>query len=159
MYSKIHFEIFFIMSIYFLKEGETTFLATQHFKLLLRIKKSTQNIWFFNNCLKYNLILNYIRLKTNNSNSSAKKALISGSRRWLKEDRKIEYNKRDVSSVYLDVVHSELIFRLRTDSFDKLGGKVRGDLQFYIHKKVVRQRRKLRYLRLRKRIIIEPVVF
>ena len=94
------------------KEAPTSFLANQYFKFLLRVKVVTQNIWFFNYCLNHSLTLKYMKLKSANTSSSASKGIVSGIIRCIKEDRKIQYNKRDIANIYLKVVHTELLFRL-----------------------------------------------
>ena len=83
-----------------------------------------------------------MKLKTENKSASAIRAIKSGIRRWLREYRKIEYSKRDVCSEYLKVVHSELLFRLSNEDFDKLDSKVRYDVTIFMHKKFLRQKRK-----------------
>ena len=130
----------------YLIKSSTSFLANQYYKLILRINTATQNIWFLNKCLSNNITPKYIKLKTNNKSSSARKAIAAGLRKWIIEDRKIEYNKRDVSYIYLKVVHSELAFRLNSFEFDYLDNKVRSDVRYYTHKKFLRQKRKLRNL-------------
>ena len=82
-----------------------------------------------------------MKLNTEN-NKSAVRAIKSGIRRWLREDRKIEYSKRDVCSVYLKVPHSELLFRLSNEDFVKLGSKVKYDVNIFMHKNFLRQKRK-----------------
>ena len=58
-----------------------------------------------------------------------------GIRKWLIEDRKIQYSKRDICGVYLKTVHSELSFRLNSEDFDKLDRQVRSDVNEFIHEK------------------------
>ena len=44
--------------------------------------------------------------------------------------------------MYLKVVHTELLFRLSNEDFDKLDSKVRYDVNIFMHKKFLRQKRK-----------------
>ena len=78
-------------SINYLKDATTSMLALWYFKVLLRTKITSQNIWFFKKCLTDNLTPHYMSLKTNNKSSSAIKAVEAGIRRWLLYDMKIEY--------------------------------------------------------------------
>ena len=70
-----------------------------------------------------------------------------GIRKWLIEDRKIQYSKRDICGVYLKTVHSELSFRLSSEDFDKLDRQVLSDVNEFIHKKYIVQKRKFRHLK------------
>lgn len=128
------------------KKAKTSFLALWYFKLMLRTKLTSQNIWFFKICLKNNLTPKYMKLKSNNKSMSVDKAIRLGMRRWLQEDMKIEYNKRDVYSVYLKCVHSELLNRLHNVEFDVLDFKVRCQVQTIVHKKYLTQLKKLNNL-------------
>lgn len=130
-------------TIMFLKEAETSFLAIWYFKLILRCKTTSQNIWFYNSCLRNNVTPRYMALRTSNLSSSAKKAQTTGLRKWIIEDRKIQYQKRDISNVYLKVVHTELLFRLDNLEFDIFDNKVRTDISIIIHKKYLTQKSKL----------------
>ncbi|KAL3281322.1 hypothetical protein HHI36_004533 [Cryptolaemus montrouzieri] len=95
-----------------LKKADTVFLALWYFKILLRCAVYTQNIWFYSMCLKNRLTPNYIRLRTHNNSGPARRAIEKGQRIWIKEDMKIQYNRRDVANIYLKVIHAELLFRL-----------------------------------------------
>ena len=87
-------------------------------------------------------------LKTNNTSAAANKEVALGLRKWIIEERKIEYSKRDICSVYLKAVHSELSYRHFNEDFDRLDRRVRCDVNFLIHKKYLSQKRKLRNLKL-----------
>ena len=117
-----------------------------YFKLILRCKITSQNIWFFNCCLRNNVTPRYIKLKSNNSSSSAKKAQLTGQRKWIIEDRKTQYNTRNICNVYLKVIHTELLYRLTNIEFDLLDFKVRTQVSDIIHKKYLKQKTKLNRL-------------
>lgn len=147
-------------NIYALLQATTSSLAILYFKLLLHRQKASQNIWFFTTCLKFGLTPKYVKLRSDNTSVSAKKAIRSGVKRWLIEDRKREYNKRDVSSVYLNVVHTQLLARLSSIEFDILDSTVREDVQYFIHVKYLRQKAKIEQLKYKYRTIInEQSVF
>ena len=134
-------------SINYLKYAKTSNLALWYFKLLLRIKITSQNIWFFKQCLTNSLTPHYMKLKTSNKSISATKAISAGIRRWIVQDMKIEYNKRDVCNIYLKFIHTELLKRLNNIEFDILDFKVRIDVQKMVHKKYLNQVRKLNNLK------------
>ena len=98
-------------SINYLLKAETSFLALWYFKLLLRTKLNSQNIWFFKSCLNNGFTTRYMKLKTDNKSSSVNKA-IKRIRRWILEDMKIKCRKRDTENKFLKFIHSELLYRL-----------------------------------------------
>ena len=61
-------------SINFLKKAELSFLAKWFFKLYLRSRIHSQNIWFFNKCLHHKVTPKYMKLKTDNYSHAAKEA-------------------------------------------------------------------------------------
>ena len=60
------------------KEAPTSFLANQYYKLLLRVKVVTQNIWFSNYCLNHSLTPQHMKLKSANASFTASKGIRSG---------------------------------------------------------------------------------
>lgn len=133
-------------SIQYLKEAHTSFLAIWYFKLLLKVRVCTQNIWFFNQCFKYGVFPNYVNLKTSNKSESGKIARVKGMRTWIYQDRKLQYFKRDNYNVYLKVIHSEITYRLNIMEFDEFDKRTRDKIDNIIQNKYIIQCSKLKRL-------------
>lgn len=133
-------------SIQFLKKADTSFLALWYFKLLLKCAVCTQNLWFFRECSRNNVFPKYMKLKTNNKSNAAIKATTYGKEKWVKEEMKLQYSKRDIFNIYVKVIHSQLSHRLHPIEFDTLDFDVRDKINSIIHKKYLVQKRKLNSL-------------
>lgn len=129
-----------------LKIATTSYLTLWYFKLLLRCRITTQNIWFFNECLKNEVFPRYIQLKTKNNSPAANQGRLLGQRKWLTQDRKSQYRKRDTYNIYVKVIHSELAFRLSNLHFDLIDSKIRSQVNNIIDKKFKKQNKKLNLL-------------
>ena len=66
--------------------------------------------------------------------------------KWIIEERKIQYYKRDFTNTYRKLIHSELTFRLSAIEFDLLDNNIRENVNLLIHKKYLKQRNKLQNL-------------
>lgn len=64
----------------------------------------------------------------------------------MKEDRKIQFRKRDTYNFYVKVIHTELANRLHSLEFDVLDSSTRLKVNSIVHKKFLRQRKKLSLL-------------
>ena len=133
-------------SINLLKEASVSFLAVWYFKLLLKCAICSQNLWFFDKCSKYGVFPKYMKLKTNNKSKAAKQGSVAGLRKWLAEDKKIQFRKRGIYNVYLKVVHTELLHKLNYIEFLVLDTDTREKVNSIIHKKYLTQNNKLSVL-------------
>ena len=99
MCTKFHQES--INTVIKVKEAPTSLLIKYYFKLLIRSRTTTQNIWFFNECLKHKVFPKYIKLKTDNRSLSAQKGKTWGMKKWLQEEKNIQYSKRDALKIHI----------------------------------------------------------
>lgn len=135
-----------VETIRYFKEADISFLGLWYFKLLLRCKTTSQNIWFLNECLLHKVSPRYIKLSTNNSSSSARKGIATGQIKWIKEDRKSQYHLRDVYNSYLKVIHTQLSYKLHSLEFEVFDMDVRDQVNTIIYKKYLTQSKKLNRL-------------
>lgn len=134
-------------SINFIKNASQAIQIKYFYRLHLKQRTVSQDIWFNTQCLKFNLKPNYIQLKTNSKTRAAHRTLQKATRTWLLEENHDCFLKRDSYRHHLKVLHSELAYKMRPVHFDSLNESVRQQVSEIIHQKYLRQSKKLRDLK------------
>ena len=141
MYHKVTAE-----QIQLLKEASVAQQAKMFFKLHMKHKRIVQNIWFNQQCVKYNIIPNYIQIKFKSDSIAAKKTEAAAKKIWLREESKFWFVARDSIRIYIKVLHSELSYHLHPVEFDLLEDQVRSRISKIGYQIRIKQTQKLKQL-------------
>lgn len=124
-----------ILTINFIKLASLADQLKYFYKLQLKHKLTSQNIWFNQECIRNKLSPKYITRNMNIklNSTAASKALIKAKQIWIKEEVKTLFRRRDAIRTYLKVVHSEITFKLHPIEFDILEDNIKQKISEIIY--------------------------
>lgn len=138
-----------ILTINFIKLASLADQLKYFYKLQLKHKLTSQNIWFNQECIRNKLSPKYITRNMNIklNSTAASKALIKAKQIWIKEEVKTLFRRRDAIRTYLKVVHSEITFKLHPIEFDILEDNIKQKISEIIYNKYQVQKQKIQKLK------------
>lgn len=99
------------------------YLVQQYKNNLLKRKLTFLDIWFNNECLRSQVIPNYVSLRTRTKTSSSFKALRVASRTWIKEELKKHYFTLNLLDLKLKKIYFKITSLLHPVEWDSLVSK------------------------------------
>lgn len=111
-------------SILHIRSASRATLMTMYYRLQVKYNCVSLNLWFNKECVKRDIVPNYIKFKFCISNTTTTKIQPKIEKLWLKEEIKKHYRLRDNIKIYLKCVQDELRFILHNVEFDCLENKI-----------------------------------
>lgn len=131
----------------YLKSASQATQRTLYYRLYLKQKTASQNIWFNQQCSKHKITPNYVNITTKATSAAAKIAIEKAKQIWIKEETKQWFIRRQNIRIHLYILHSQLASKLHPLEFDMLQDQVREKVSKIIHQKYITQVNKLETLR------------
>lgn len=81
----------------------------RYYNLKIKLALLSKDIWFNNQCLKNNVIPNYVSIKTASNSKAALKAINLGRITWVKQEIKYLYAKKQTLNQEINKLHVDII--------------------------------------------------
>jgi predicted GIY-YIG superfamily endonuclease len=114
--------------------------------LKLKVLKTAQNIIFNNECLKNQVIPNYICIKTNTRSAAANKAKTTAELVWLKTELKQQHRKKSMLNKLLLMSHITMLNEIHPAQITSILSKIESQIAKEISLKKRTQKKKLETL-------------
>jgi hypothetical protein len=133
-------------SIEFVKNACQADQIKLYFKLKMKFGLAERNIFFNTECVRLDVIPNYVNVKINSQSVSAKTTLEKAKMMWVSNEIKFWYQRRDVLSFYIFILHTQLVSKLHFCEWSFIDNKCRDDCFRMLQKKSSTQNKKLENL-------------
>lgn len=134
-------------SIKYLQSASVAVQARFYIKLTKLHRVASQNVWFNQQCKRFNVIPNYINIHSNTTSPAAGLAIRKAQKVWLDAESRRWFAIRDNLKLHIKILHTELSHNLHSVEFDLLDQKARDLASQTIHYKFINQSHKLQRLR------------
>ena len=129
-----------------LKSASVAEQARLYIKFTKLHRVAVQNVWFNQQCKRQNIIPNYINIRSNTFDRSARLAIRKAQSVWLDAESRRWFKIRDNLKLHIKILHTELVFHLHPVEFDLLDQKARDLASHTAHEKRLSQLRKINRL-------------
>lgn len=127
-------------------EVEQTKLAYQYKDIKLRLCKTSENIKFNKACIEHNLVPNYVQVKVAGKSLAALKAKKTAQFRWIKNEIKGLYSKKDLLNKLLFRKHLEILNKLHASQHMNIFNEINQQISKKILQKKSTQKKKINSL-------------